>query len=165
MRMENMELSRHQLLAAEIFGYSYANYRDHLGIGNVRYDRLMPQDAKTLESAVLEEWPIARVAQKLEVDTDTAASLLTAARDALQVVDADNPAESFRHSARQLVKRAAEQGLTDDSEIEQLVVQLCYRVSDLAYLIKAEGSDLTRYCRHLRREPDVEYDEDYFEEE
>jgi hypothetical protein len=28
---------REQLLAAEIFGYSFANHRDHLGIGNDRY--------------------------------------------------------------------------------------------------------------------------------
>ena len=36
-------LSRAQFLAAEIFGYSYANYQDHLGIGNTRYERLMPE--------------------------------------------------------------------------------------------------------------------------
>ena len=53
----------------------------------------------------------------------------------------------------------------DDDAIEQLVIQICYRVSDLAYLLKAEGSNLSRYCRHLRREPDVEYDGDYFDEQ
>lgn len=41
-------MTRYQLLAAEIFGYSYANYQDHLGIGNIRYDRLMPEEAKKL---------------------------------------------------------------------------------------------------------------------
>ena len=34
-------MNRAQLLAAEIFGYSFANYADHLGIGNVRYERLL----------------------------------------------------------------------------------------------------------------------------
>ena len=163
--MEDMKLSRQQLLAAEIFGYSYANYRDHLGIGNPRFDELMPQDAETLETAVREEWPIARVAEKLEVDTDTAASLLDGTREGLEVVDAENPAESYRASVRQVVKRAVAEGLADDDAIEQLVIQLCYRVSDLAYLLKAEGSNLSRYSRHLRREPDVEYYEGYFDEE
>ena len=42
-------MNRAQLLAAEIFDYSFANSADHLGIGNVRYERLMPKDAETLE--------------------------------------------------------------------------------------------------------------------
>ena len=163
--MEKKELSRYQLLAAEIFSYSYANYRDHLGIGNVRFDKLMPQDAEILETAVLEDWPITRVAQKLKVDTDIATSLLNGTRDAIQVVDAENPSESFRQSVRQLVKRAAVEGLNDDDAIEQLITQICYRVSDLAYLLKAEGNDLSRYSRHLRRDPNVEYYDGYFDEE
>ena len=163
--MENRELSRYHLLAAEIFGYSYANYRDHLGIGNLRFEELMPQDAKRLEAAVSEDWPIGRVAQELEVDTDNAAALVNATRDAIQVVDADNPSESFRNVVRQVIQRAVAEGLNDDEAIEELVTQMCYRVSDLAYLLKAEGSDLSRYCRHLRREPDVEYFDGYFDEE
>ena len=50
-------MNRAQLLAAEIFGYSFANYADHLGIGNVRYERLMPEDVETLETAEREGWP------------------------------------------------------------------------------------------------------------
>ena len=38
-------MTREQLLAAEIFGYSFANDQDHLGIGNVRYEQLMPASA------------------------------------------------------------------------------------------------------------------------
>ena len=50
-------------------------------------------------------------------------------------------------------------------EVEKLVRQICYRTSDLAYLLKAEGSSLSRYSRHLRREPGVEYYDGYFDEE
>ncbi len=53
--MDDPHLTRAQLLAAEIYGYSYANYRDHLGIGNIRYDHLMPETAQKLESAVSEK--------------------------------------------------------------------------------------------------------------
>jgi hypothetical protein len=35
---EEPAMDRIHLLAAEIFGYSYANYEDHLGIGNIRFD-------------------------------------------------------------------------------------------------------------------------------
>ena len=51
-------MDRIQLLAAETFHYSYANYADHLGIGNVRFDRLMPDTVKVLEKAATEGWPL-----------------------------------------------------------------------------------------------------------
>ena len=161
----SLAATRLQLIAAELFGYSYANYIDHLGIGNVRYESLMPQDAETLEKAVTNEWGLERVAESLSVDTDNAAALLTAARDAIDVVDAENPAEAFRTSVRQLVQRAATDGLDSDESVEQLVTQICYRVSDLSYLLKRDGSQLSRYSRHFRREPNVDYGDGYFDEE
>jgi len=46
-----------------------------------------------------------------------------------------------------------------------LVTQICYRAADLAYLLKMRGEALSRYSRHLRKEPGVEYYEGYFDEE
>ena len=66
---------------------------------------------------------------------------------------------------RQVVRRAAAEGLVDDDSIEKLVIQTCSRVSDLAYLLERDGNQLGRYCRHLRREPNHEYYDGYFEEE
>jgi hypothetical protein len=80
---EEPVMDRIHLLAAEIFGYSYANYEDHLG---------------------------------------------------------------------------------DEASVERLVTQICYRTADLAVLIEREGQPLSRYSRHLRREPGVEYGEGYFDE-
>jgi hypothetical protein len=48
--------------------------------------------------------------------------------------------------------------------VEDLVVQICYRAADLAVLLDMEGKPLSRYSRHLRREPDVEYDDGDFDE-
>lgn len=163
--MDDPHLTRFQLLAAEIYGYSYANYLDHLGIGNVRYDHLMPEDAEKLELAASQQWPVERVARELHVETDRARDLMRAFDDARKVVDAENPAESFRNAVRQVIRDAVSQGLHDDEAIEDLVIQICYRASDLAYLLKREGSSLSRYSRHLRREPDVGYYEGYFDEE
>ena len=59
-------MNRAQLLAAEIIGYSFANYQDHLGIGNVRYDRLMPKTARTLEKAAKENWATSKLAEEGE---------------------------------------------------------------------------------------------------
>jgi len=56
-------------------------------------------------------------------------------------------------------------GIESPEDIEKLVRQICYRAADIAYLLKVEGSSLARYSRHLRREPDVEYHESYFDEE
>lgn len=61
-----MTLTRAQLIAAEVFGYSFHHYEDHLGIGNLRYEQLMPESAMVLEQAVRESWPLAKVAAELK---------------------------------------------------------------------------------------------------
>ncbi len=156
-------MNRYQLLAAEIYGYSFANYRDHLGIGNVRYDELMPDAARMLEGAEAQGWSVERVARELDMEVDEAEELLQAYRRARDVVDAENAAESFRWAVRQSIERAVAEGLGDEASVERLVTQICYRASDLAILLDLEGTPLSHYSRNLRREPGVEYGEGYFE--
>ncbi len=150
--MKDKTLSRQQFLTAEIFAYSYANYANHLGIGNDRFENLMPDDAAKLELAVRENWGISRVAQTLAVDSDTASSLIANTKDALKIVDARNPAIAFREAILQLVTKSSQEGLDSDDAVGHLVTQVCYRVSDLAHLLAADGSDLMSYCKELRRE-------------
>jgi len=156
-------MERVHLLAAKIFRYSYAHYDDHLGI-NERFDTLMPRDAEMLETALKEEWPVDKVAQKLDISAEDASKFLIATKEALEVFDAENPAESFRNAVRQYIKFALEDGLDSPEAIENLVVQICYRAADLGLLLDNKGHHLSQYSRHLRREPDTEYDEEYFEE-
>lgn len=155
-------MNRAQLLAAEIFGYSFANYEDHLGIGNMRYERLMPAAAETLETAEREGWPATRIAEALDVDVEQAEELLKAFQRAREVVDAENPAEAFRNGVRFAIWDAVEEGLRDLEAVEKLVTQICYRAADLALLLEKEGKTLSQYSRHLRREPGVQYYEGYF---
>jgi hypothetical protein len=157
-------MTREQLLAAEIYGYSFANYQDHLGIGNVRYDQLMPEAVRTLEHAANENWPTSRIAEVLEVDIDEAEGLRTAFDRARQIVDAENPAELFRNGVRHSVQDAMSKGLEDAEAIEELVTQICYRASDLAFVLQMRGEPFSRYSRHLRKESGVQYYEGYFDE-
>jgi len=60
-------MNRKQLLAAETFSYSYANHADHLGIGNIRFDKLTPGDVDILERAEQEGWDDTRLAQTFGV--------------------------------------------------------------------------------------------------
>jgi len=156
-------MDRYHLLAAEIFAYSFANYEDHLGIGNTRYEALMPDDARTLERAEHERWPVEKVARELDVPVEEAATLQRRFLRARDVVDAKNPAESFRWGVRHSVERAVAEGLRDEASIERLVMQICYRAADLAFLLDREGTPLSRYSWQLRREGDVEVDS--FDEE
>jgi len=157
-------MNRRQLLAAEIYGYSYDNYHDHLGV-NLRFDRYMPESVATLESAADEAWPIERVASALGVEINDAKEALLALERARKVVDAENPAESFRWAVRQSIEAAIEEGLSDSESMDRLTIQICYCAADLGYILKQNGEVLSRYSRHLRREPDVEYHEGYFNEE
>lgn len=152
-------MNRAQLLAAEIFGYSFVNYADHLGIGNMRYERLMPEAVATLETAERAGWPAPKIAAELDVDIEQAEQLLEAFQRTREVVDAETPAEAFRHGVRFSIWDAIDEGLHGPEAIEKLVTQVCYRAADLAFLLEREGKTLSQYSRHLRREPDVEYDE------
>ncbi len=158
-------MTREQLLAAEVFGYSFANYQDHLGIGNERYERLMPTSAMVLERATRDSWSLSRIAAELDTDEENAQDLRNAYRRAIAVIDAPNAAEAFRNAVRFTIRDAAAEGLSTDEVIEKLVTQICYRTADLAYLLDREGKPLSCYSRHLRREPNVEYYEGYFDEE
>jgi hypothetical protein len=161
---EDPRVDRYKLLAAEIYGYSYDSYEDHLGIGNIRYEKLMPDDARMLEEALAENWPIEKVARKLEFDEVQAETSLRACRNALEVVDAENPAESFSCGVRQVIEKAIQNGLRDENSVERLVTQICFRAADLGFLLKREDKSLSRYSRHLRKEPGVGYPEGYFDE-
>lgn len=152
--MNDKKLTRQHLLAAEIFSYSFANYANHLGIGNERFEKLMPDDASILELAVNENWEINRVATAFDFDTDTASSLITKTKNALKVVDAASPVIAFREAVGQLVSKASEEGLNSDDAVRDLVTQVCYRVSDLAHLLVADGTDLMSHCEAFRREID-----------
>jgi hypothetical protein len=107
-------VDRLKLLAAEIYGYSLANYEDHLGIGNERYERLMPQTAETLETAEREGWSASKIAEDLDVDVEQAEQLLEAFERARDIVDAENPAEAFRHGVRFSIMDALDNGLHAD---------------------------------------------------
>jgi hypothetical protein len=155
--MENQmnRLDRWKLLAAETFSYSYDNYADHRG--NARFDRYMPDDVRILDQAVRESWPLGRLAQKLDRSEEEAKIMLGAFHDALEVVDAPNPAESFRRSVRQVIKRALAEGIESEAKIEALVIQVCYRAADLSFLLRSRDEPLHKYSKLLRREPGVEY--------
>jgi len=156
-------MDRIHLLASEIYKYSYANYEEHLGV-NERYDILMPRDAKLLETAIREKWPAKRVAEKLEIPIDAGEKLLIATQEALAIVDAENPAESFRNAVEQSIHHALEDGLHSQEAIANLVTQICYRAADLGLLLERENHSLSQYSRHLRKEPGVVYYEGYFDE-
>ena len=154
------ELTRKQLIAAEVFGYSFANYRDHLGIEHIRFDNMMPDDIDTIERARREKWPVSETAKALRVDAPEVEEIMRSYEQALEVVDAENAAASFRNAVRQVVQRAVDDGLDDKMSIEKLVVQLCYRVSDLSVLLKMEGRTLSSYSKQLRDETAIPEDED-----
>ena len=144
-------MDREKLLAAEVYGYSYAHYSDRNG--NVRFDRLMPSAIRTIERALEEDWPRRRLAEQLKIAEDEAGNLLSAFQRARQVVDAGDPAESFRNGVRQSIEAAVDEGLGPES-VEELVTQICYRAADMAFLLEMRQEPLSRYSEQLRREPD-----------
>lgn len=142
-------MNKTQLLAAETFAYSYANYADHLGV-NDRFDKYMPDDVKTIEKVVNSNGGADEIAAKLEVEKDIAEHLLSSYLVAKEIVDADNAADSFRLAVKASILVSLEQGLNSSKEIDDLVGQICYRAADLAYLLDMEQKELSDYSEDLR---------------
>jgi hypothetical protein len=143
-------MNREKLLTAETFSYSYANYADHLGIGHIRFEKLMPQDVRILEQAEREGWPLKKLAQRLECNEEIAERFRVSYTRAKDIVDAPHVAESFRRGVRYSIMDAVAEGLNSEADIERLVTQVCYRAADLAYLLDLEKRDLSHYSENLR---------------
>lgn len=147
---------RRYLLAAEIFGYSYAHYAERLFDGHVRFSEVMPRAVPVLARAVREGWDDVRLAKALDVPVEEAESYRQAYCSAREILDAPSPAESLRRGVRQSIRNALQEGLTDESAIEDLVEQICYRVADFIYLVDLEGSNASDYSEELRFGSSVE---------
>jgi hypothetical protein len=145
-------MERRHILAAELYNYSFENYRNHLGIGHDRFETLMPQDAALLERAQTEQWPDDQIAKMLEVDLEEVPRWRLKYMRAKSIVDAANPAESFRFGVRFSLQDALEKGMASSEDIEDLVSQICYRASDMAVLLELQGESLTQYSDTLRQE-------------
>lgn len=143
-------LERSHMLAAEIFGYSYVHYWDHLLSGNTRFTDLMPDDVDTLARAEEEGWVLARVAQALDVPEDVVASYQRGYREAVEIVDAPTPAAAFRRGVHYSIQHAVEGGLDKEGAVERLVTQIGYRAADLGFRLDMEGGQLSGYEQELK---------------
>ena len=147
-------MTRDHLLAAEIFSYSFDNYAGHLGIEHLRFEVLMPDTARKLERAEKEGWTDERLCQAIKVELSELPEWRKRYRDAVEVVDAKSPAESFRCAVRQSLVFEFRQHPIGDAEIESAVKQICYRAADLSYLLDQSREKLSDYSKELRREDD-----------
>jgi tRNA(Ile)-lysidine synthase TilS/MesJ len=151
-----IKLDRIKLLASELFSYSYDHYADHVEGGNERFTKLMPNDVRVLIKALEEKWSENKISEELKIDINEVNNYLARFEVAKKIVDASNPSESFRNSIRDIVEQAAKDRLTNE-EIDQLVIQICYRTADLGYLLDLENSKLSDYSEWLRRDKGVDY--------
>ena len=157
-------MNRKHLLAAETFRYSYTHYADHLEARNARFSKYMPDDVATLEKAEREGWDDARLARALDTSEENAQRLREFYREALEIIDAPTPAEAFRRAVRYSVQFALQEGLETEADVEDLVVQICFRAADLGYLLDMTDERLADYSGELRQEPGVNYSSDEISE-
>jgi len=146
-------VKRKHILAAELHSYSFENYRNHLGIGNIRFDKLMPDSVRLFERAESEDWPDDRIAKEFEVELSTVPEWREKYLRAKAITDARNPAEAFRLGVRFSITDALENGLSSSKDIEDLVTQICYRASDMSVLLEIRDESLSEYSDTLREEP------------
>ena len=155
--MKSQEMTEQEILAAELYNYSYNNYADHIEVGNERFTRLMPETVRKFEAVEREKWSRSRIAEELEIEEKEVDRWLENFKRAKDIVFAKNASESFRCSVKYIVKYALARGLDTDEAVDDLVIQICYRAADLGYLLDLEGKNLSDYSDWLCREKDVDY--------
>ncbi len=144
-------MKRIHFLAAETFFYSYDNYDNHLG-GNERFDRLMPDDVRVVDTALDGTVDASDLAKRLKMNEDELLQFLVQVKNARKIVDASSPAEGFREAVKQSIEHAVKQGISDTKAIDDLAIQICYRAADLGFLLNQRGEQLSNYSAELRRE-------------
>lgn len=149
-------MTRVQLLAAEVFAYSFDNYAGHLGIGHARFEKFMPDAVQNLERAEKEGWSDERLAGAMEIEMSEVPGWRKRYRDAVEVVDAASPAKGFRNAVRQSLSLELRRHQLGDAELESAVKQICYRAADLSYLLDQRKEPLSDYSKELRQEVGVE---------
>lgn len=132
--MKYIGMTKEQILVAETFSYSYKNYENHLGIGNKRFDKSMPDDIKMIQKYEQEGWDIEYLAHKIQMEVKLTEELVKRYQRAKELVYAPNADTAFKIGVRHSIEIALEQGLSTPEGINDLVEQICYRVADLAYL-------------------------------
>jgi len=147
--MKYKGMSKKYLLAAVTFSYSYANYADHLGI-NPRFDEYMPNDIDVIEKVIDSGKGIKELATKLDVEEEVAQQILSSYTTAKDIVFAETAEASFRKGVKASILLSVESGLKSEEDIDNLVSQICYRASDLAYLLNLEEKELSDYSEALR---------------
>ncbi len=157
MKRKQQSMSEIHLLAAELYGYSYSNYANHLAVKNVRFTKLMPQGVRILQRAEIEQWPKEKIAEEMELSIEEVDSVIENFRKAKEIVFSKNASESFRNAVRQSLETALENGLNTPDDLNELVIQICFRASDLGYLLDLEGRRISHYCQWLQREKGVDY--------
>jgi hypothetical protein len=145
-------MTRDQMLAAEVFAYSFDNYADHLEIGNPRFEKYMPEDVRNIARANAEGWSAARLAKVLKIKEEDVEDWKRRYSDAIEIVDAATPAKAFRNAIRQTLARELEGHNLSHAELESLVTQVCYRTADLSYLLARRDEPLSKYSKALRWE-------------
>ena len=144
-------MDREKLLAAETFSYSYANYANHLGIGHVRFEELMPTE-KQLDQLIQAGYDRLRATPRQQGQTTAACDQWLAAWE--------------------LVKQMATPAMRTDEAFDaahpNLSQPIGHWVGELEMELHNAGLDAPRYFEHrlrfvheyLAQFPDV--DEDYY---
>jgi len=142
-------MTRDQLIAAEMFAYSFENYESHLVSGHPRFEVQMPNTVRALESAENENWTDQCLAEVIEIDISKISQWRKRFRDAAEVIDAPNPATAFRNAVRQVLTNELARHQLGDAELESAVMQICIRVADLSYLLDKSNNKLSDYSNEL----------------
>jgi hypothetical protein len=102
----------------------------------------MPKNIKLMEKLLNEGKCANELASQLKVDKEDAEDLLEGCSQAKQIVYVKSAAESFRLGVKRSILNALAEGLTTESDVDDLTTQISYRAADFGYLLDLEGEKI-----------------------
>ncbi|MGK7396769.1 MAG: hypothetical protein ACNS62_19490 [Candidatus Cyclobacteriaceae bacterium M3_2C_046] len=130
-------MDKYKLLAAEMNGFRYADYYNHLG--NLHFDTILPNEVKRLEKAAQENWSDDQISRELKLDREVARKKLRKYKLAKKLIESPGLAEFLRRSLRETLKTCAS---ISEEEQEQMVENICQRMTDLGFMLERRNQQL-----------------------
>lgn len=138
-------------LAAEMFGYSYEHYSENLEMRLIRFTKYMPDDIKILQDNERKNYSDSELADMLEIDIDLVQNYKDKYEKAKRIVNAKHAAESFMISVKESIRFSIDKGLSEDEDIDKLLVQIGYNVVDFGFLLDKEEKEIKDYNDYLKQ--------------
>lgn len=145
-------MNRVDLIAAEVFGYSFDHYQDRIDIRNKRFTKYMPDDIILIEKSISKGKSNKDLAKALKISEEKVEQYKSKYFNAIKVVDSKNAGESYKEGLKITLENFIKRNKLNEQNIDELIQEILYRTTDFAYLLRKENKSISDYSHAFRHD-------------